>query len=132
MAKFILSAFADEITPDFDGQLEALQKQLSEAASSAAKTEFELSAVRQQLREAEDEVLRRTEEEKQAAALRDAMEANLASIDAELQRIEARNGGDGGRLARSASSWMCSLRRWRRSFWRRRAHWKPRARSKRR
>ena len=31
-------------------------------------------------------------------ALRDAMEANLASIDAELQRIEARNGGDGGRL----------------------------------
>ena len=26
MAKFILSAFADEITPDFDGQLEALQK----------------------------------------------------------------------------------------------------------
>ena len=79
-------------------QLEALQKQLSEAASSAAKTEFELSAVRQQLREAEDEVLRRTEEEKQAAALRDAMEANLASIDAELQRIEARNGGDGGRL----------------------------------
>lgn len=79
-------------------QLESLQKQLSEAASSAAKTEFELSAVRQQLREAEDEVLRRTEEEKQAAALRDAMEANLASIDAELQRIEARNGGDGGRL----------------------------------
>ena len=79
-------------------QLEALQKQLSEAASGAAKTEFELSAVRQQLREAEDEVLRRTEEEKQAAALRDAMEANLASIDAELQRIEARNGGDGGRL----------------------------------
>ena len=26
MAKFILSAFADEITPDFDGQLEALRK----------------------------------------------------------------------------------------------------------
>lgn len=26
MAKFILSAFADEITPDFDGQLEALKK----------------------------------------------------------------------------------------------------------
>ena len=79
-------------------QLESLQKQLNEAASSAAKTEFELSTVRQQLREAEDEVLRRTEEEKQAAALRDAMEANLASIDAELKRIEARNGGDGGRL----------------------------------
>ena len=26
MAEFILSAFADEITPDFDGQLEALKK----------------------------------------------------------------------------------------------------------
>ena len=80
------------------GQLDALRKQLAEAASGAAKTEFELSAVRQQLREAEDEVLRRTEEEKQAAALREAMEANLASIDAELARIAQRSGGDGGRL----------------------------------
>ena len=101
-------------------QLEALQKQLSEAASSAAKTEFELSAVRQQLREAEDEVLRRTEEEKQAAALRDAMEANLASIDAELQRIEARNGGDGGPARHAAhaarTARMYSLRRWKREL----------------
>ena len=79
-------------------QLEALRRQLAEATSGAAKTEFELSAVRQQLRKAEDEVLRRTEEEKQAVALRDAMEANLASIDAELARIASRSGGDTGRL----------------------------------
>ncbi len=79
-------------------QLEALKKQLAEAASGAAKTEFELSAVRQQLREAEDEVLRRSEEAKQAAALQEAMEANLASIGAELERIASRSGGDTGRL----------------------------------
>ena len=36
-------------------------------ASAAAKTEFELTAVRGQLREAEDEVLRRTEEAVQMA-----------------------------------------------------------------
>ena len=46
---------------------ETLKAQTAEAASAAAKTEFELTAVRGQLREAEDEVLRRTEEAIQAA-----------------------------------------------------------------
>ena len=67
--------------------LESLKAQTAEAASSAAKTEFELTAVRGQLREAEDEVLRRTEEHKQVQLLAAAVTENLENIEKELAQI---------------------------------------------
>ncbi len=65
---------------------ETLKAQTAEAASAAAKTEFELTAVRGQLREAEDEVLRRTEEHKQVQLLAAAVTENLENIEKELAR----------------------------------------------
>ena len=65
-----------------------------EAAESAAKTEYELTTVQGQLREAEDEALRRTEEQKQVQLLRQALEESLASYASELSRIESRTGSD--------------------------------------
>ena len=79
-------------------ELKTRTAQRDEAATAAAKTEFELTAVRGQLREAEDEVLRRTEQDKQAALLAQALQENLASIDAELARITARTAGAEGQL----------------------------------
>ena len=83
-------------------QLREQQKKLraahDEAASSAAKTEFELSTVQGQLREAEDEVLRRTEELKQVQLLMQALGENIAGYDAELMRIQNRSGSDEGRM----------------------------------
>ena len=79
-------------------QLDRCRAEASEAASAAAKTEFEMDAVRAQLREAEDEVLRRTEEHKQATLLASAIEENLDNIDKELARIAARSGADEGKL----------------------------------
>ena len=79
-------------------QLEEKQKQLTgeadKAAAAAAKTEFELKAVQQQLREAEDEALRRTEEEKQVRQLLQALQDNLDSYDAELARLNSRDSAD--------------------------------------
>ena len=79
-------------------ELETRKTQAAEAASAAAKTEFEMTAVRAQLREAEDEVLRRTEEHKQALVLASAIEENLDSIEKELARIASRSGADEGKL----------------------------------
>ena len=76
----------------------ALQQAVNEAASGAAKAEFELSAVQGELRQAEDEVLRRTEEEKQVALLLEALDQNIAGYEAERKRIGSRSGSDEGRL----------------------------------
>ena len=75
-----------------------LRQRLSEAAASAAKTEFECSAVQSQLREAEDEVLRRTEEEKQTQMLLAAVQENLDGYEKELARMQSRNSGGAGQL----------------------------------
>ena len=80
------------------GQLDSLHAQLTEAASSAAKTEFELQTVQGQLRQAEDEALRRTEEEKQVVLLLEALESSIDGFEQELARIKSRSGGDTGRL----------------------------------
>ena len=77
---------------------ETLKAQTAEAASAAAKTEFELTAVRGQLREAEDEVLRRTEEHKQVQLLAAAVTENLENIEKELAHLTSRTGGEEGKL----------------------------------
>ena len=77
---------------------ELWKQQLAEAVSGAAKTEFELTAVRGQLREAEDEVLRRTEEEKQVGLLLAAVCENIESYDAELSRIANRGSADAAKV----------------------------------
>ena len=79
-------------------RLKTLRQAYSEAAESAAKTEFELTTVQGQLREAEDEALRRTEEQKQVQLLQQALEENLAGYEAELARIESRSGSDESRM----------------------------------
>ena len=79
-------------------KLEELRRQAADAASSAAKTEFEMTAVRASLREAEDEVLRRTEEQKQVQLLAATVEENLDSIEKELARLDSRSGGEEGKL----------------------------------
>ena len=75
-----------------------LQTARDEAASSAAKTEFELSTVQGRLREAEDEALRRTEELKQVRLLMQALDENISGYDAELARMNSRSGADEGRM----------------------------------
>ncbi len=76
----------------------ALRADFDAAASAAAKTEFELSTVQGQLREAEDEVLRRTEELKQVRLLLAALEDNISGYETELLRIQNRSGNDAGRM----------------------------------
>ena len=71
-----------------------LAAQLEQASSAAAKTEFELKTVQGQLREAEDEALRRTEEEKQVRALADALRENLEGYEAELSRLAGRSSAE--------------------------------------
>ena len=80
-------------------KLQELKGALQQAAAAAAKTEFECSAVQGQLREAEDEVLRRTEEEKQAALLRQTVDDARASLRQELERLDSRTGSDQGRIS---------------------------------
>ena len=77
---------------------QTLRRSLTEAASLVSKTEYELSAVQGQLREAEDEVLRRTEQQKQTALLMEAVCAGIDSYEQELSRLDRRDGSDSGRL----------------------------------
>ena len=77
---------------------ETLRQQAAEAASLAAKTEFEITAVQGRLREAEDEVLRRTEEAKQVQLLAATVEENLQNLEAEFTRLTTRTGGEEGKL----------------------------------
>ena len=57
-----------------------------------------MTAVCASLREAEDEVLRRTEEQKQVQLLASTVEDNLDSIEKELARLDSRSGGEEGKL----------------------------------
>ena len=75
-----------------------LQQAVSEAESGLAKVEFEMSAVQGELRTAEDEALRRAEEEKQLGLLLQAVSANLQNCEDEFKRLESRSGSDGGKL----------------------------------
>ncbi len=77
----------------------SLKEQTAQAASAAAKTEFELGAIRGTLREAEDEVLRRTEELKQAQLLSQTIADTLASLEKELSYLATRSDGGEGTLA---------------------------------
>ena len=76
----------------------SLKEQTAQAASAAAKTEFELGAIRGTLREAEDEVLRRTEELKQAQLLSQTIADTLASLEKELSYLATRSDGGEGTL----------------------------------
>lgn len=93
-----LARLSDE-RAKLEQSLQQLKGKLQEAIASAAKTEFELSAVQSKLREAQDEVLRRTEEQKQTLVLRAAMQENIDSIDKELAIMQNRNSGGEGQLA---------------------------------
>ncbi len=77
----------------------ARQKSLSDAQSQLAETEYELKNIGAELREAEDEVLRRTEEQKQVELLLETVSQAEASVRQELEHFSKRSGSDEGRLA---------------------------------
>ncbi|MFQ8767105.1 MAG: hypothetical protein ACLR8U_11830 [Oscillospiraceae bacterium] len=77
----------------------ARQKCLSDAQSQLAETEYELKNIGAELREAEDEVLRRTEEQKQVELLLETVSQAEQSVRQELERFSKRSGSDEGRLA---------------------------------
>ena len=77
----------------------ARQKSLSDAQSQLAETEYELKNIGAELREAEDEVLRRTEEQKQVELLLETVSQAEQSVRQELERFSKRSGSDEGRLA---------------------------------
>ena len=79
-------------------KLEQTRSLLQQAQSSAAKTEFELTAERARLREAEDEVLRRTEEEKQIGLLCEALRHNLDSYESETAELMRRQSEQNAKL----------------------------------
>ena len=76
----------------------ALKKSLQEADSQLAETEFELKNIGAELREAEDEALRRTEEQKQVELLLQTVSQSEESLRLELERFSKRSGSDEGRL----------------------------------
>ena len=77
----------------------ARQKSLSDAQSQLAETEYELKNIGAELREAEDEVLRRTEEQKQVELLLETVSQAEQSVRQELEHFSKRSGSDEGRLA---------------------------------
>ena len=78
---------------------DALRRQSAEADSQLAQTQYEIKTIGAQLREAEDEVLRRTEEKKQVELLLETVAQAEASVRQELERFSKRSGSDEGRLA---------------------------------
>ncbi len=76
-----------------------LKKQLAQANSQLAETEYELTTIGAQLREAEDEALRRGEEKKQVELLLETISQAETACQAELARFAQRSGNDEGRLA---------------------------------
>ena len=76
-----------------------LEAQLQEAQRSSDQVEFQLSAARDQLREAEDQVLRLQGEEKQHEILLDAIESAAESAKRELDALKDRQGADRERKA---------------------------------
>ncbi len=75
------------------------EQELREAQRSADQVEFQLTAARDQLREAQDQVLRLQGQEKQYEILLEAVENADASAQRELDAITARQSADQQRLA---------------------------------
>ena len=76
-----------------------LEAQLQEAQRSADQVEFQLSAARDQLREAEDQVLRLQGEEKQHEILLEAICSAAESAKRELDALKSRQSADRERKA---------------------------------
>ena len=79
-------------------QLE-LEAQLQEAQRAADQVEFQITAAGDQLREAEDQVLRMQGQEKQHEILLGAIEDAMESAQRELDSLDARNRSDRERFA---------------------------------
>ena len=79
-------------------QLE-LEAQLQEAQRAADQVEFQITAAGDQLREAEDQVLRMQGQEKQHEILLSAIEDAMESAQRELDSLDARNRNDRERFA---------------------------------
>ena len=79
-------------------KLASKEAELSEAVRSAAEVEFELTAIRGQLRQAEDEVLRAGGNVGQASALVAALDENISTYERELESLKNRTAGEDGRL----------------------------------
>lgn len=75
------------------------EAELREAQRGADEVEFQLTAARDQLREAEDQVLRLQGQEKQYEILLNAVSDADASAQRELDAIQARHASDSQRLA---------------------------------
>jgi len=83
---------------ELNGTLTTLRAQLNEAVRAVDEVEFQLSAARAQLRQAEDDALRLAGEMKQHEVLHSAISANIESYEAELLSIDSRSGNDELRL----------------------------------
>jgi len=83
---------------ELSGTLTTLRTQLSEAVRAVDEVEFQLTAARAQLRQAEDAALRLDGEMKQHQVLHSAISANIESYEAELRSIDSRSGNDVLRL----------------------------------
>ena len=75
------------------------KKSLQQAQSQLAETEYEIKTIGAELREAEDEVLRRTEEKKQVERLLETVSQAEDTCRRELERFLQRSGSDEGRLS---------------------------------
>ena len=80
-------------------QKETLSNSFAEAQRAVDQTEFELSTAREQLRTAEDEVLRREGEEKQHMVLLQALSEAHSASERELQSLSTRMQSDRERAA---------------------------------
>ena len=76
-----------------------LETELQEAQRAADQVEFQITAAGDQLREAEDQVLRLQGQEKQHEILLQAIEDAMESAQRELDSLDARNRNDRERLA---------------------------------
>ena len=79
--------------------LDEQKKSLAEAQTQLAQTQYEIKNIGAELREAEDEVLRRTEEKKQVELLLETVSQAEDSVRQELEHFSKRSGSDEGRLA---------------------------------
>ena len=79
-------------------KLQSREAELTEAARSAARVEFELSAIQGRLREAEDAVLCAGGNVNQASALVAALDDNIHAYERELAGLCNRKAGEEGRL----------------------------------
>ena len=84
---------------DLEAKKLDLETQLQEAQRSSDQVEFQLSAARDQLREAEDQVLRLQGEEKQHEILLEAIESAAESAHRELDSLKSRQSADRERKA---------------------------------